>query len=180
MARVDLVSSESKITAHAIAEISGRGISGTAKFTEYDVDGYKYVKVSVKIKGEVEILTPGKHACHIHERAITCQQEGEDAFMCTGGHFDPGPNGNSNPDVNHSYHAGDLPNIIVDEHGNGQMEAITNRFSLTEGPASLLENPEGASIMIHLKEDPYTPSEEKGHSGGLRLAAGNITNQMLN
>lgn len=175
MAQVDLVSSESKITAQAMAEISGKGISGKAEFIEYSIEGYKYVKVSVKLSGDAAILTPGKHACHIHERAMSCESEGEDAFMCTGGHFDPGPNGNPNPDINHSYHAGDLPNIVVDEQGNGQMEAITNRFTLSDGPASLLQNPEGASIMVHLNEDPYTPSEKKGHSGGPRLAAGNIT-----
>ena len=174
MAQVDLISNQSKVTAQAAAEISGRGISGRAEFIEYDIEGYKYVKVSVKISGDTSVLAPGKHACHIHEKAMTCEDEGSDAFLCTGGHFDPGPNGNTNPDVNHSYHAGDLPNIIVDEEGNGQMEAITNRFSLSPGPASLLNSPEGTSIMVHLKEDPYTPSDEKGHSGGPRLAAGNI------
>jgi Cu-Zn family superoxide dismutase len=174
MAQVDLVSSKSKITGKAKADISGPGISGEAQFVEYDVDGYKYVKVSVKLKGDVEVLKPGKHACHIHEKAMTCEEEGPDAFMCTGGHFDPGPSGNTNPDVNHSYHAGDLPNIVVDEQGNGEMEAITNRVSLSEGPASLLHAPDGTAIMIHANEDPYTPGEEKGHSGGPRLAAGNI------
>jgi Cu-Zn family superoxide dismutase len=174
MAHIDLVSSEGKITAQANAEISGKGIIGKAEFIEYDVDGYKYVKVSVKLKGDILVLTPGKHACHIHEKAMTCETEGQDAFMCTGGHFDPGPSGNTNPDANHSYHAGDLPNITVDDDGNGQMQAITNRFTLSAGPASLLHNPEGASIMVHLNEDPYTPSEQKGHSGGPRLAAGNI------
>ena len=174
MAQVDLVSSESKITAQAVADISGKGITGKAEFIEYDVDGYKYVKVSVKLNGDPSVLTPGKHACHIHEKAMNCSDEGQDAFMCTGGHFDPGPSGNTNPDANHSYHAGDLPNITVDDEGNGQMQAITNRFTLSAGPASLLHNPEGASIMVHLNEDPYTPGEEKGHSGGPRLAAGNI------
>ena len=174
MAQVDLVSSESKITAQAVADISGKGITGKAEFIEYDVDGYKYVKVSIKLNGDLSILTPGKHACHIHEKAMNCSDEGQDAFMCTGGHFDPGPSGNTNPDANHSYHAGDLPNITVDDEGNGQMQAITHRLTLSAGPASLLHNPEGASIMVHLNVDPYTPGEEKGHSGGPRLAAGNI------
>ena len=39
MAQVDLVSSESKITAQAVADISGKGITGKAEFVEYDVDG---------------------------------------------------------------------------------------------------------------------------------------------
>jgi Cu-Zn family superoxide dismutase len=43
--------------------------------------------------------------------------EGE--FKCAGGHFDPGPAGNPDPDVNQPFHAGDLPNIVIDDNGKG-------------------------------------------------------------
>ncbi len=161
-----------KVTARATATMKGPDLeSGTATFTEYDVDGAKYVHIKLEVSGK---LAAGNHAVHIHEKAA-CDCEG---FKCAGGHFDPGPNGNTDPDANHGYHAGDLPTITVDENGNGTLEAITTRVTLSDGPVSLLGKesaPEGTSLMIHGNHDPYTPGETgSGHSGGPRLACGTI------
>lgn len=171
---IDLSAESKKITARARAKISGPDLTGTANFTEYDIDGWKYVHIKVEITGKPDVLTAGKHACHIHEKG-DCECEG---FKCAGGHFDPGPSGNSDPDANHGYHAGDLPNIVVDENGHGSMETITTRVTLSKGPVSILyaaSAPEGTSIMIHANEDPYAPGESgSGYSGGPRLACGKI------
>lgn len=162
------------VTAKAHADIAGPDITGTVDFTEYDVDGWKYVHVKVDLAGNPEVLKPGKHAMHIHEKG-DCECEG---FKCAGGHFDPGPNGNSDPDANHGFHAGDLPNVMVDESGHGTMEAITSRITLSKSPVSILEPesaPEGTSIMLHANPDPYGPGETgSGYSGGPRLACGKI------
>lgn len=160
------------VTATAEALMKGPDISsGKAAFTEYDVDGAKYVHIRLELSGK---LSAGKHAVHIHEKAA-CDCEG---FKCAGGHFDPGPNGNTDPDANHGYHAGDLPSITVDEDGNGVLEAITTRVTLSDGPVSLLGKesaPEGTSLMVHANSDPHTPGETgSGHSGGPRLACGTI------
>lgn len=172
--RVDLQADTKKITKTAKADVAGPGVTGSVVFTEYDVDGYKYVRVQVELNGEPQKLPAGKHAVHIHEKAA-CDCEG---FKCAGGHFDPGPNGNTDPDANHGYHSGDLPSISVDETGHGVMEAITTRFTLSDGPVSILGKdsaPDGTSIMIHGNVDPYTPGETgSGHSGGPRLACGTI------
>lgn len=171
---VDLAAENKTITARAHAAIAGPSIDGTVDFTEYDVDGWKYVHVKVDLQGDPSVLTPGKHAMHIHEKS-DCECEG---FKCAGGHFDPGPSGNSDPDVNHGYHAGDLPNLTVDASGHGVMETITTRVTLSKSPVSLLDAssaPEGTSIMLHAKEDPYGPGEAgSGYSGGPRLACGKI------
>ena len=171
---VDLSADTKTITARAHAAIAGPSIEGSVEFTEYDVDGWKYVQVVVDLQGDPTVLTPGKHAMHIHEKG-DCECDG---FKCAGGHFDPGPNGNSDPDANHGYHAGDLPNLIVDETGHGRMQAITSRVTLSKGPVSILDAasaPEGTSIMLHAKEDPYAPGETgSGYSGGPRLACGKI------
>jgi len=163
-----------KKTLSAKANISGPSIEGTAEFTEFEAWGGKYVQVRIKVKGDPKTLTPGKHACHIHEKG-DCECDG---FKCAGGHFDPGPNGNSDPDANHGFHAGDLPNLIVDEKGNGVLEAITTRVTLSASPTSILDKasaPEGTSIMIHANEDTHTPGESgSGVSGGPRLACGKI------
>src|SRR5690606_15555502 len=152
----------------------GPGVEGSLRLTEYDIDGALYVHVRVEISGDPEAIKPGVHAVHFHEKAA-CDCEG---FKCAGGHFDPGPAGNTDPDANHGYHAGDLPSITIGEDGKGVLEAITTRVTLSDGPVSLLGKEsasDGTSIMIHANPDPHTPGESgSGHSGGPRLACGTI------
>lgn len=162
---------DSKVTARAKAEVAGPSLTGKAQFTEYDVDGWKYVHLRLELKGDPKVLAAGKHAVHIHEKG-DCECDG---FKCAGGHFDPGPSGDSDPDANHGYHAGDLPSITVDDNGQGVLEPITTRVTLSDGPVSILQPEEGTSLMVHANPDPYTPSESgSGHSGGPRLACGKI------
>lgn len=172
--KILLQSEESSVTARAKAELAGPSVKGSAVLTEYDIDGAKYVHIRVELNGDPSILKPGRHAVHFHEKAA-CDCEG---FKCAGGHFDPGPSGNTDPDANHGYHAGDLPGITIGEDGNGTLEAITTRVTLSDGPVSLLGDesaPDGTSLMIHANEDPHTPGESgSGHSGGPRLACGSI------
>ncbi len=169
--KLNLSSDNLKVSAKATAAMKGPGLSGQATFTEYDLDGWKYVHLNLVLEGDPSILTPGKHAVHIHEKG-DCECDG---FKCAGGHFDPGPAGNTDPDANHGYHAGDLPNITIDENGKGELEAITTRITLSDGPVSILGHPEGTSLMVHGNPDPYSPGESgSGHSGGPRLACGRI------
>ncbi len=169
--KVDLQSEVKKITARAKAKIEGPNVKGVAHFTEYDIDSWKYVHLRLEISGSPETLSPGKHAVHIHEKG-DCECEG---FKCAGGHFDPGPAGNTDPDANHGYHAGDLPSINIDSEGNGELETITTRITLSDGPVSILQPVEGTSLMVHANPDPHTPGETgSGHSGGPRLACGKI------
>jgi Cu-Zn family superoxide dismutase len=169
--RVRLDADNVKVTMRATAKVEGPKVKGEAIFTEYEVDSWKYVHVSLDLKGDKSVLTPGKHAVHIHEKG-DCDCDG---FKCAGGHFDPGPSGNSDADANHGFHAGDLPNITIDNEGNGVLEALTTRVTLSDGPVSILQPAEGTSLMVHGNPDPYTPGESgSGHSGGPRLACGRI------
>lgn len=169
--KIDLQAENKTVTAKAKASVSGPEVDGGAEFTEYDVDGWKYVHLRLTLNGNPAVLKPGKHAVHIHEKG-DCECEG---FKCAGGHFDPGPSGNSDPDANHGYHAGDLPSILVDDNGHGELETITTRVTLSDGPVSILQPEEGTSLMVHANLDPYTPGDTgSGHSGGPRLACGKI------
>ena len=172
--KVDLLADNKIITKKARAEVSGPNIQGAAEFTEYDIDGWKYVHVRLELSGDPAVLTTGQHAVHVHEKG-DC---GCDGFKCAGGHFDPGPSGNSDPDANHGYHAGDLPNITIGPDGKGAMETITTRITLSAGPVSILgaaSAPEGTALMVHANPDPYRPGESgSGYSGGPRLACGKI------
>src|SRR5690606_17425601 len=169
---VTLQADNIRVSKKAKADVEGPSVQGQALFTEYDIDGAKYVHIRLELSGDPKVLTPGKHAVHIHEKA-KCDCEG---FTCAGGHFDPGPSGNTDPDANHGYHAGDLPSITVDEQGKGVLEAITTRVTLSDGPVSLLDpatSPEGTWLMVPANPDPHTPSETgSGQSGGARCARG--------
>ena len=172
--QLTLQAKNKKATGRAVAHLAGPDVTGEAILTEYTIGTGVYVHIKIELQGDPNVLTEGTHAVHFHEKAA-CDCDG---FKCAGGHFDPGPSGNTDPDANHGYHAGDLPQISIDADGKGVLEAITTRVTLSDGPVSLLGKesaPEGTSLMIHGNPDPHTPGESgSGHSGGPRLACGTI------
>lgn len=154
---------------HAHAVIEGDEIRGEAEFEELEIGTQTLVRITLTLEGNPGKLTPGLHAVHIHEKA-SC----EGGFKCAGGHFDPGPAGDTDPDVNHPYHAGDLPNIVINEEGHGVLQCVSTRITLSSGPLSILEG-EGTSLMVHGNPDPYKGGEHgSGISGGPRIACGII------
>lgn len=156
-------------TAKAHAHLEGEEISGTAELVEYQMGTGQVVYIKLELSGDPEKLKPGKHAVHIHEKA-----DCSGGFKCAGGHFDPGPGGNSDPDVNHPFHAGDLPNIEIDATGKGTLETLTTRVTISGGPLSIIGG-EGTSLMVHGNPDPYQGGEHgSGVSGGPRIACGII------
>ena len=166
---MQLLSFEGKETLRAQAEMSGEGITGKAEFVEYEFCEQKIVKITLVLESEPGKLAVGKHAVHIHEKG-----DCHGGFKCAGGHFDPGPSGNSDPDENHPYHAGDLPNIVIDESGKGKLEALNTKVTLSDGPLCILSG-EGTSLMVHANPDPYKGGEHgSGVSGGPRLVCGII------
>ncbi len=113
-------------------------------------------------------LLPGKHAVHIHETA-SCEP-----CSAAGGHFDPGPHSNSNPDGNHPFHSGDLINLNVSDAGKGLLATVSSRVSLSEGPLSLFDD-DGSAFIVHYQPDSYCPEgAAAGCAGGARAACGII------
>ena len=158
----------------AKADISGpNGITGTALFTD---DGKGNVLVSVFVKGDPSVLTPGRHGFHIHENG-TCDAP---AFTTAGGHYDPGPNGNSATVANHPFHMGDLENVSVNSRGEGTLLDITTRVSLDPANDVTVFDANGSAVILHALEDQRscqaaTPGGPcTGVSGGGRLACGVI------
>jgi Cu-Zn family superoxide dismutase len=149
----------------ARAEIRGEGVTGTADLTESRQGTGKVVAVSLTVKG----LKPGMHAVHLHAVG-KCEPD----FAAAGGHFDPGPAGNTDPDANHPYHMGDLPQLEVSADGTGSMKATTTRVTLSDGPLSLFDA-DGAAIILHGNPDQMiTGAPKSGVSGGPRVACGVI------
>jgi Cu-Zn family superoxide dismutase len=155
-----------KGTVTATADIKGKGISGTATLTERMQGTGKIVEVSVQLTG----LTPGKHGVHLHAVG-KCEPD----FAAAGGHFDPGPASNTDPDANHPFHMGDIPNIEAGSDGKATMKAMTTRVTLSEGPLSVFDA-DGTAIIIHGNEDQMiTGAPKSGVSGGPRAACGVLT-----
>jgi Cu-Zn family superoxide dismutase len=171
--RVPVLESTERVRARAIiAGAPGSGIKGEITFVELDgnvpVPG---VEIEARITGPVERLKPGPHGLHIHENAKGgCLAP----FKSAGGHFDPGPSGNPDPDVNHPFHLGDIPNLVVNQQGTGVMVATTSRITLSPGPLSVFDS-NGSVVIVHEKPDQgISGKPESGVSGGPRIACGVI------
>lgn len=151
----------------AHADIAGNGITGTATLIEYQRETGKVVRVIVDIKGDPTVLTPGRHGVHLHATG-DCTPP----FTSAGGHFDPGPAANPDPDVNHPFHMGDLPNLEVNNQGEGHLDALTTRVTLSDGPLTVFDT-DGTAIIIHKNPDQgISGAPKSGVSGGPRLACG--------
>jgi Cu-Zn family superoxide dismutase len=149
----------------AHAAIKGEGITGTADFVESQQGTGKIVNITLSISG----LKPGLHGVHLHAVG-KCTPD----FAAAGGHFDPGPASNTDPDANHPFHMGDVPQINAGANGKGTMKAATTRVTLSDGPVSLFDA-DGSSIIIHANPDQGITGESKsGVSGGPRVACGVI------
>lgn len=161
--------SNAKVIAKAVADVKGDGMSGTVDLTEVENAEGRAVRVVLKIKGDPAKLSPGLHGVHLHAVG-----ECVAPFTSAGGHYDPGPAANTDPDVNHPYHMGDLPNLRVDENGNGYMDAMTTRVTISDGPLTLFDT-DGSAIIIHKNPDQGMSGPPKsGVSGGPRIACGVI------
>jgi superoxide dismutase, Cu-Zn family len=153
----------------ANVKIEGQGIVGQAKFVE---SAPGFVLVTIEVKGDPKILTPGLHGIHFH--AVGSCESGATPFSGAGGHFDPGPNGSSTPvEANHPYHLGDLPNLVVDAQGMGRLQTTTSRISLADSPTTAFDA-DGTAIIIHANQDQIKAGGTAAEAGGGRLACGVI------
>jgi Cu-Zn family superoxide dismutase len=147
----------------AQADIKGDGITGRAELVERRQGTGTVVEITVTASG----LKPGLHGVHLHAIG-KC----EAPFTSAGGHFDPGPASNTDPDANHPYHMGDIPNLQVGQDGKGTLKAVTTRVTLSAGPLSIFDE-DGTAIVIHGNEDQgVTGAPKSGVSGGPRVACG--------
>jgi superoxide dismutase, Cu-Zn family len=140
-------------------------------FTQAPVDKDSPV-TSVEVVAHVVGLPPGRHGMHVHENG-SCADTATTAFGGAGGHFDPGPFGNSSPaDANHPFHMGDLPNLEANDAGVANLQYTTSRITLSPGPLSVFDANRSA-VVIHTGEDLGLPGVT-GAAGGGRIACGVI------
>jgi Cu-Zn family superoxide dismutase len=150
-------------TVRAHADIKGEGITGRAELVERKQATGTVVEITVTATG----LKPGLHGVHLHAVG-KCEPD----FAAAGGHFDPGPAGNTDPDANHPFHMGDVPNLEAGKDGHGSLKAVTTRVTISDGPLSIFDA-DGTAIIIHGNPDQGITGEPKsGVSGGPRVACG--------
>lgn len=138
------------------------GISGHVLF----IQTRQGILPTVQVIAEVEGLPPNTvHGFHIHETGAC-----EPSFAAAGGHYDPGPNGNSNPDANHPFHMGDIPNLQANDRGIAKLKHTTSRITLSPGALSLFDD-NGSAVIVHTNEDRGTTGVAGGAGGG-RIACG--------
>lgn len=159
-----------KMVLKARADIKGppgSTVTGEITLVQKKTGNLPTVNVTVKVQG----LAPNSiHGMHFHEKGL-CEAP---AFTTAGGHFDPGPFGMSNPDANHPFHMGDLPNLVADSKGVAVVKHTTNRITLSAGPLSIFDE-DGTAIIIHQNQDMGVPGAAgSGVAGGPRIACGVI------
>ncbi|HLR69752.1 superoxide dismutase family protein [Virgibacillus alimentarius] len=121
----------------------------------------------VNIQLDAAKIPEGKHGFHIHEKAA-CETPD---FESAGGHFNP-------DDTNHGIddpdgpHAGDLPNIEVNEDGSVSESFVAKGVTLEKNAENSLLDGEGTSLVIHADEDD-NKSQPSGDAGD-RIACGVI------
>ena len=132
----------------------GNNVSGTITFTQ--------TEKGVRVVGDIEGLSKGKHGFHIHEFGDCSSADG----MTAGGHFNPEGKIHGAP-MSMSRHMGDMGNLEADESGKAHLEYIDVVIKLN-GPNSIL----GKSIIVHQGEDDLK-SQPSGNAGP-RVACGVI------
>ena len=112
-------------------------------------------------------LPAGKHGFHIHKIG-TC--DASEKFTTAKGHIDPSEkeHGFLNPA---GPEEGDLPNIIVPENGQLEIELFMPQIDVS-GDGTILLDEDGSSLMIHENPDDHMTQPIGG--AGARIACGVI------
>ncbi|NCP50722.1 MAG: superoxide dismutase family protein [Flavobacteriales bacterium] len=138
---------------------SDSNVSGTVTFTQENG--------SVTMVAEMEGLTEGIHAIHIHEKADCSSPDGKS----TGGHWNPTAQPHGKWGAEEGYHKGDIGNFIADASGKGSITFTTDQWCIGCGDEA--KDILGKAVIVHAGTDDYT-TQPTGDAGGRISCAGII------
>lgn len=129
---------------------SNSNVSGTIVFTQ--ISGRVYMEA------ELQGLTPGTHAIHLHEKADCSADDG----TSTGGHWNPTfePHGAWGDEA--GYHKGDIGNFKVGDDGLGNISFDTDQWCI--GCEDQTKNILGKAVIVHQGADDFV-SQPSGAAG---------------
>lgn len=161
MVAAAILASGAAVAAGAKAEAvlspkSGSSASGKVTFTEKNG--------KVKMKVEVQGLTPGQHAIHLHEKGDCSALDATSA----GGHWNPTSENHGKWGVA-PFHHGDIGNLVADKKGKASMTIETDLWTIGDGKPSDIV---GHAVIVHAALDDFT-TQPTGNAGG-RVACGVI------
>ena len=155
--QTDVILTPSTIRAIAIiGPVGESGVTGTATFTQ---NGDQ-----ITLTIEIQNVSPGLHAVHIHERGDCSAPDAKSA----GGHWNP-------TDVAHGkwgvgeFHLGDIGNITVGEDGIGSIALTTDLWEIGTGSDIDVV---GKGMIVHADADDFV-SQPSGNAGA-RIGCGVI------
>lgn len=156
-ATVPTTATETTLATATLANATGQNV-GTAEI----VRGSAGVMLRARVSGQAA----GDHGIHLHATG-KCEAP---AFTSAGAHLNPDAHqhGSLNPA---GRHAGDLPNIMVAQDGNGMIESALTGFA--PDIAAYIFDADGTAVVLHTGPDDYK-SDPSGNSGG-RIACGVFT-----
>ncbi len=130
-------------------------VTGTVSFKE--------VEGGVEVTANLENLTPGDHAFHVHEKGDCSAPDAESA----GGHFNPANHKHGAPEADER-HAGDFGNLTAGKDGKATKTLTMKGITLGDDANSVV----GKGFIVHDKKDDFK-TQPTGNAGA-RVACGVI------
>lgn len=152
------ITSNVKVIKFTLEPKSDSNVSGTVIFTEENG--------LVTMVAEMEGLTEGIHAIHIHEKADCSSPDGKS----TGGHWNPTAQPHGQWGAVEGYHKGDIGNFTADASGKGSITFTTDQWCIGCGDAN--KNIVGKAVIVHQGTDDFV-TQPTGNAGG-RVSCGGI------
>jgi len=143
----------------ALEPKSDSKVSGTVTFTQENG--------IVTMVAEMEGLTEGTHAIHIHEKADCSSPDGKS----TGGHWNPTMQPHGQWGAEEGYHKGDIGNFTADTSGKGSITFSTDQWCIGCGDET--KDILGKAVIVHAGTDDYI-TQPTGDAGGRVSCAGII------
>lgn len=139
-----------KVLELTFSPASDSNLSGTAVFTQNGDE--------VTLQVDLEGLTPGDHAIHVHEKGDCSAPDAKSA----GGHWNPAGTEHGKFDVE-AFHMGDIGNLTANEEGKASLTFSTDKWCLD--CEDEMQNLMGRALIVHESADDFT-SQPTGNAGG--------------